>query len=157
MQHVETVVPRIKGNERMRSLTRTVGCLLLITGLGGCYQTPQQQLIGRWFNGEMSIRFEPDGRVVYSSELGLAHGRYQFEPGKISPQAQQGTPNLFVEVRQNGVRVPYAFEAVFIARDRLRLQDLTERPASRPSETVAQFALLRRAAETAAFGPGGAP
>jgi hypothetical protein len=115
--------------------------------LAGCHRSPQELLIGRWYNGEMSLRFNQDGTALYNSSRGKAPGRYQFEPSLVAAGAQSGTPNLIVEVVHPGGRERYQFEAVFLAHDRLRLHDLTPRPASRPSESVPQFALLRRAGE----------
>ncbi len=118
--------------------------------LAGCHRSPRELLIGRWYNGEMSLRFNPDGTALYNSSRGKAPGRYQFEPSLVAAGAQAGTPNLIVEVAHPGGRERYQFEAVFLAQDRLRLHDLTPRPTSRPSESVPQFALLRRAGEPSA-------
>ncbi len=117
--------------------------------MSGCYQTPQQRLIGRWFNAEMSLRFQPDGSVVFNSTEGLSRGRYEFIPSPTALGAQSGQENLVIDVVRNGRRSRLYLEAVFLAHDRLRLHDHTPRANSLPSESIRQFALLRRAAETA--------
>lgn len=119
------------------------GVLLLC----GCYQTPQQRLIGRWYNAEMSLRFQPDGIVVFNSSEGLSRGRYEFVPTPAALGAQSGEENLVIDLSRNGRRVRLCFEAVFLAHDRLRLHDHTPRATSLPSESLPQFALLRRAGE----------
>lgn len=113
----------------------------------GCYQTPQQKLVGRWYNAEMSIRFNQDGSVRYNSAAGLAPGRYEFAPTQMAPGSQPGTPNLIVEVNRPGQRVRYHFEAVFLAHDRLRLHDLSPHSSNQTNESIHQFAVLKRAAE----------
>ena len=115
----------------------------------GCYQTPQQKLVGRWYNAEMSIRFQEDGSVRYNSAAGLSRGRYEFVPTPMAPGSQSGTPNLIVEVNRPGQRVRYHFEAVFLAHDRLRLHDLSPHSSNQTNESIHQFAVLKRAAEPA--------
>lgn len=120
------------------------GALLLC----GCYQTPQQRLIGRWFNAEMSLRFQSDGIVVFNSSEGLTRGRYEFVPTPAALGAQSGQENLVIDLSRNGRRTRLYFEAVFLAHDRLRLHDHTPRATGLPSESLPQFALLRRAGDT---------
>ncbi len=131
-------------------------CLLLIaagvltTTCSGCYQTPQQKLIGRWYNGDMSIRFRPDGSVVYNSGSGLSRGRYDFQPTGFAAGSQSGVRNLVVETQGRGRRSRYEFEAVFLAHDRLRLHDLSPHSSNATNESIHQFALLKRASESQA-------
>lgn len=129
---------------RSQQIGLMLGGVLLLCG---CYQTPQQRLIGRWYNAEMSLRFQPDGIVVFNSSEGLSRGRYEFVPTPAALGAQSGEENLVIDLSRNGRRVRLYFEAVFLAHDRLRLHDHTPRATSLPSESLPQFALLRRAGE----------
>jgi hypothetical protein len=126
------------------SLLSVMVCLITLCG---CYQTPQQKLLGRWYNGEMSLRFQPDGTAVYNSVQGKSFGRYVFEPPRLVTGSQAGQPNLVVDLATTDGKHRYQFEAVFIAQDRLRLHDLTPKVIDTPTAAVPQFVLLRRATD----------
>lgn len=107
----------------------------------GCQKTPQQQLIGRWSNGDMSIRFREDGRVAVFSRAGRAEGRYVFYGPNAASRA--ASENLIVDVERNGKIARMFLDADFLGTDRLRLSDLTPKP-NRTTDPVADFAVLRR-------------
>jgi len=123
-------------------------CAVCLTLLSGCQLTREQQLIGRWYNSEMSIRFRPDGGVIYNSPAGKAIGVYYFT-GTARPIATTHTQeNLVLDVVRNGQRLRMGFEAELISADRLRLYDLTTRPRiSNEAGTVENTVVLKRASE----------
>lgn len=121
-------------------------CGLMLLSLAGCQQTPQQKLIGRWYNDEMSIRFRPDGRVLLFSRNGRVEGRYVFAEAQSS-NALIKSENLVLEVIGNGKPRRMTFDADFLGEDRLRLSDLSPQ-ARRSADPAPEFAILRRAADT---------
>lgn len=133
---------------KSRMLLMSAGACLVGT-LCGCYQSPQQRLHGRWYNSEMSLRFQPDGRVVYNSQTGLSRGRYFFALDWQPTAGDQATRPLILDIVRNGRRQQLAFEATFLANDRLRLQE-SPRPATgvRPTESIREFVVLRKAEDS---------
>lgn len=88
----------------------------------GCSKSPSEKLIGRWYSGEMTIRFREDSGVIWNSPRGLALGRYDFS-GKIRKiRSEKVDPNLFVDVVRNNERRQFQFEVSFLGADRLRIQ-----------------------------------
>lgn len=134
------------------SFTVVRRCLFLLAASGlwslcGCSQTREQQLVGRWYNENMSIRFQADGSVLMNSRAGRATGRYEFHP---QSDALAKDANLVLNVVRDGRQLQLKFHADLIARDRLRLSDLNERSSrSRPSQSIAEFTMLKRAVEEA--------
>lgn len=121
---------------------------LLMMSLSGCQQTPQQKLIGRWYNDEMSIRFRPDGRVLLFSRSGRAEGRYVFAETQ-SNNALTKAENLVLDVIRDGKPRRMIFDADFLGVDRLRLSDLTPQ-SRRTTDPAPEFAILRRSVESPA-------
>lgn len=121
--------------------------VLLIASLTGCQKTPQQQLVGRWSNGDMSVRFREDGRVLIFSRSGRAEGRYVFYGPNAASRA--ATENLVMDVQRNGKIARMFLDADFLGTDRLRLSDLTPKP-NRAAEPTPEFAVLRRAVDAPA-------
>ncbi len=119
--------------------------LLLVLVLTGCQQSPQQKLIGRWYNDEMSIRFRADGRVLLFSRSGRAEGRYVFAETQ-SNNALSKAENLVLDVIRDGKPRRMIFDADFLGVDRLRLSDLTPQ-ARRTTDPAPEFAILRRGVE----------
>lgn len=119
--------------------------MLLVMNLTGCQQTPHQQLMGRWYNDEMSIRFRNDGRVLLFSRSGRLEGRYVFA-GTTANHALGKQENLVLDVIRDGKPRRMVFDAGFLGGDRLRLTDLT--PQSRRTiDPAPEFAILRRGTE----------
>lgn len=116
--------------------------LLILLVLAGCQQSPQQKLIGRWYNDDMSIRFREDGRVFLNSRSGRVEGRYEYT-GTQASSAQSASQNLVLDVIRDGQQRRLYFDADFLGVDRLRLSDLTPK-ARRTTERAPEFAVLRR-------------
>lgn len=110
-------------------------CLLL----GGC-STAEEDLQGRWFNGEVSIRFRPDGTVLYNSRLtGLVEGVYEYHPHPVTQTSIEPVENLIVDFPGRQLRL----DARFAGRTRLRL---TEMPAEgQAANAIPSVALLKKA------------
>lgn len=124
------------------------GVMLLLATCAGCYQSPLQRLHGRWFNGDMSIRFQPDGQVVYNSRAGLAKGRYVLETEQQAFATHSSPRKLTMDVVRNGKRQTLLYEVTFLANDRIRLHDLNPlRGNSRPTDAARQVVMLKRADE----------
>ena len=122
--------------------------LALLTGTCGCYQTPHQRLIGRWYSAEMSLRLNADGTAVYSSPSGLSVGRYEYLGNELGLSDHGGRPaNLVVDVAREGRRNRYFFVAEFIAQDRLKLQDVTTLRETSVTPRAISFAILKRASD----------
>ncbi|HET6423578.1 MAG TPA: hypothetical protein VFG20_07825 [Planctomycetaceae bacterium] len=119
-------------------------CGLLAASMIGCQKTPQQQLVGRWSNGDMSVRFREDGRVLIFSRSGRAEGRYVFYGPNAASRA--ATENLIMDVQRNGKIARMFLDADFLGTDRLRLSDLTPKP-NRAAEPTPEFAVLRRSVD----------
>lgn len=99
----------------------TVLCLLLIATLSGCSKTPQEALIGRWYNGDMSLRFRQNGTVVWNTQQGLAQGRYLFV-GKVPRWASESTTvQIRLEVERNGETIQPTLNLQFVGEDRMRV------------------------------------
>ncbi len=127
---------------------RTLSCGLLLFLAAGCQQSAQQKLIGRWYNGDMSVRFWEDGRVAIFSRNGRADGRYVYSDSSLDLAQANTTQNLVMDVVRDGKIVRMMFDADFLGADRLRLSDLT--PTRRLSpDPVQEFAVLRRSEEPA--------
>lgn len=122
-----------------------LSCAVLMLSLTGCQQTPQQKLIGRWYNDEMSLRFRADGRVLLFSRSGRAEGRYVFAETQ-SNSAQSVSENLVMDVIRDGKARRMVFDADFLGTDRLRLSDLTPK-SRRTFDPAPEFAVLRRSVE----------
>lgn len=121
--------------------------MLTVLTLCGCYQSPRQKLMGRWYNADMSLRFRPDGIVLFNNLDGMARGRYFFTEERQASEPSPGQRNLVVDVVRNGKRQQYSFDATFLSDDRLRLIEVPLTTADRPTDAIRQFALLRKAVE----------
>ena len=88
----------------------------------GCSKSPSEKLIGRWYSGEMTIRFREDSGVIWNSPRGLALGRYEFTGKTKNVRNDEKDPNLFIDVVRNDERQQFQFEVSFLGEDRLRVQ-----------------------------------
>jgi hypothetical protein len=128
---------------------RSLVPMLLLLAFAGCYQSPLQRLHGRWFNGDMSIRFQPDGKVFYNSRGGLAKGRYVFDIEQQAFATHSSPRKLTLDVVRNGKREKLLYEVTFLADDRLRLHDLNpSRANGRPTDSARLTVMLRKADES---------
>ncbi len=119
----------------------------LCAALSSCSLTPQEQIHGRWYNADMSVRFRPDGAVLFNSRAGRAMGRYVYETSAPAA-ADQTTTNLVLDVVRNGEPLRLEFDARLLSRDRLRLQASPRRSAGRARDGIAATVVLRRATES---------
>lgn len=123
--------------------------LLMLVGLAGCTTSPQQQLQGRWYNDAVSIRFRPDGTLIYnSSETGLVTGRYYFDGERKSVASGTPVSNLTLDLILTDRIVRQAHELQFLGNERLRLQPATPPARGRPSDGIASVVVLRKAKDS---------
>ena len=117
-------------------------CALLIASASGCTQTPQEAVVGRWYNGEMSLRLQPNGAVVWNTQQGLAQGRYVF----VGPVPRWATDNTSARIRldviRNNEQIHPELDVQFVGADRLRIKpaEVTRSRAAARTQVV-----LRRA------------
>ncbi|MCA8997312.1 MAG: hypothetical protein KDA80_10000 [Planctomycetaceae bacterium] len=121
---------------------------LALLSLSACQQTPEQKLLGRWYNGGMSIRFREDRGVVFNTPVGLGVGRYEFDPSVPPPTADTVTPNTRLDLVRNNQRIQLEFYVEFPSQDRMKIVDLNNprRMNPRNPEAAPQFEILKRAA-----------
>lgn len=139
----------------VRKWLRGVGiaCLLLLTVVSGCNETPQQAVLGRWYNGDMSLRFRPNGTVVWNTRQGMAQGRYSFV-GSVPRWASEGTTvRVRLEIVRNGEAIQPTLDLQFVGADRMRVIPGAQ---AQTSATDRLQAVLRRA-QTEAEGTAAAP
>ena len=104
-----------------------VPCLLLTS----CMKTPQENLVGRWFNGTNSIRFSDDGNVRWNSTRGIAQGVYVFDGSLRRTSSNTPVENLTLDLKRRGRALRPQFEAVFLGNDRLRLTPVAQENSQR--------------------------
>lgn len=117
-------------------------CALLVLAISGCTQTPQEAVVGRWYNGDMSLRFQPNGDVIWNTSQGLAQGRYVFV-GQVPRWATDHTSaRVRLDVVRNNVQINPELELQFVGADRLRVKpaDTSRSPLAARTQVV-----LRRA------------
>lgn len=114
----------------------------------GCGATPRGHLHGRWFNEATSIRFRPDGSVVFNSTAtGLTTGRFFFD-GDLKPESA-ATPvnNLTLDLVVDGRLQRWPLEVQFLGNQRMRLQSVALARRGRPSDGIPGMLILRKAAD----------
>jgi hypothetical protein len=110
---------------------------------GGCTLDPETALHGRWYNDDVSVRFEPDGRLVYNSRsTGLVRGAYRFDPTRQSLATTEQTPNLVLYFPNSQRR----FAAEILTSERLQLTSLDSRRNRRDRFATRPSAILKKAA-----------
>ncbi len=115
---------------------------LAFVTISGCTQTPQEAVVGRWYNGDMSLRFQTNGAVVWNSPQGLAQGRYVFV-GQVPRWATDNTSaRVRLDVIRNNETINPELELQFVGSDRLRVKptEVTRSRAAARTQVV-----LRRA------------
>lgn len=127
--------------------------LLAVVSQSGCAKSPSELLIGRWYSGDMTIRFREDSAVIWNSPRGLAKGRFEFSGKVRRVKTDDRVPNLFVDVIRHDEREKLRFEVSFLGKDRLRL-DLIPVSAQSSATLLSQGIVLKRANDTTL---GGAP
>jgi hypothetical protein len=141
--------PRFPG--LLRCFSRRIWMLGLLGAVcgfaSGCELDPEQKLIGRWYNSDMSIRFRPDGGVIFNTPAGRAVGRYYYDGSFRPVSSGHVRENLVLDVVRNGERLRLGFEVEVIAANRLRIYDLNNRvrPGERPDRVSSM--VLKRATD----------
>jgi hypothetical protein len=111
---------------KRRKITSTFlvvfGMCLVALMQQGCSKSPSEKLIGRWYSGDMTIRFREDSGVIWNSPRGLALGKYEFSGKTRNVRYEKEDPNLFIDVVRNDERQQFQFEISFLGPDRLRIQ-----------------------------------
>ena len=133
---------------RLRALPFLSAALCISALAAGCAVSPQDHLQGRWFSESMSIRFRPDGSVIYNSlTTGMTTGRYYFD-GELRPEAST-TPisNLTLDLSVNGRPQRWVFEVQFLGKERLRLQPVRADRRNRAADDFPSVFVLSKAAD----------
>jgi hypothetical protein len=116
--------------------------------LSGCQLSREQQLMGRWYNSNVSIRFRPDGSVLLNTEGGRAVGRYYFDGSVRRQSSDKPRENLVLDVVRNNERLRMSFEIEMISATRLRMYDLSNGlRVNRRGDTIEFMTVLKRADE----------
>ena len=117
-------------------------CSVLIVTISGCNKTPQEAVLGRWYNGDMSLRFRPNGTVVWNTQQGMAQGRYVFV-GTVPRWATENTTvRVRLDVMRNGQAIQPMLDLQFVGGDRLRVNPAAQ---AQTQATNRLQAVLRRA------------
>ncbi|MEW4490031.1 hypothetical protein AB1L42_18250 [Thalassoglobus sp. JC818] len=119
---------------------------IVALSLCGCAKSPEELLIGRWYSGEMTIRFRSDRSVVWNSSAGMAIGRYQFAGETRLSGTSSGTPNLVLDVVRRGESGRYQFQATLLGKDRLQLKTVSQSEGSSSGQSRTAM-VLRRASD----------
>lgn len=142
------------GNEMAKVRITGLGMFLLsIVFFSGCSRSPSELLVGRWYSGDMTIRFREDSAVIWNSPQGLAKGRFEFTGKTSRVHTDEKSPNLFLDVIRNDERRQFRFQIGFIGQDRLRM-DLIPMDPNSIAPGASTYVVLRRANDNTL---GGAP
>ena len=128
----------------MTRVLRTLFLATIVCSLSSCAKSPQESLVGRWYNSDMMIRFREDGSVLYNSRAGRAVGRYVYD-GAARQLSKDDTPyNVTLDVLMNNRRVQLDLRVEFLGNDRLQLQELTIRSPGNDPVNVSRSGILKR-------------
>jgi hypothetical protein len=132
-----------RGNFRFPrlALVAALACLCLAS----CSATPQEQLQGRWYDETLSLRFRPDGGVIFNSRAtGLTTGRYYFN-GELKPAADdEPVANLTLDLVRGDRIVRSQMEAQFVGGERLRIRTLDTRRNGPGGNRIPEVVVLKR-------------
>lgn len=122
--------------------------ILCCCWLSSCSATPQEHLQGRWYNETLSLRFRPDGSLIYNSTAtGLTTGRYFFN-GEMRPEADdQPVANLTLDLVRDNKVVRSQLEVQFLGSERLRVRSAAETDRRRMAENGPGIVVLKRATD----------
>ena len=104
--------------------------IVLIFALGscslpGCGWDRQSKLMGRWYNGDVSIRFRENGSVLYNSlGTGLVEGIYRYDHTALPISSIKPVKNLTVWLPQPGKTLELDFELRYLGESRIQLRPL---------------------------------
>lgn len=131
-------------SKKLAGIALFCGFVMTFCTQSGCAKSPGELIIGRWYSGEMTIRFREDNAVIWNSPQGLALGRFDFSGSVHKLQSKDKVPNLLVDVIRNDERQQFHFDISFLGHDRLRMQ-LIRPGISSDEEQIGQSLVLRRA------------
>jgi len=94
-------------------------------------KTPQEQLIGRWYNSTNSMRFTAEGHIRWNSTRGTAQGNYTYDASLRRSTASEPTQNLSLALYRTGQPLQPAYELQFLGADRIRLTPIITSAADR--------------------------
>ncbi len=102
----------------------------------------RQKLMGRWFNNGISIRFRPNGTVLYNSRAtGLVEGQYHYDPQYQPISQAKAVKNLTVWLPRPGKTLVLEFELRYLGESEIQLRRIPKPRKSRQpldfSETMA--------------------
>ena len=92
--------------------------------LCSCMETPQEKLIGRWFNKSNSIRFTAEGHVRWNSPRGTSQGYFTYDGSARRTSSNVAVRNLSLDLTRKGLPLQADFELEFLG-DKLRLTPLS--------------------------------
>lgn len=102
--------------------------------------------MGRWYSKDLSIRFRPNGTVLYNSRsTGLVEGQYQYKPTSANFASTKAQKNLTVWLPQPGRTVVLTFELRPLGNDRIQLKQIRERNTSQENSNLTVGMVLHRA------------
>jgi hypothetical protein len=136
-------MPRFQGGVFQRWMRRLL-LLVALFALPSCQKSPQESLVGRWYNPDMSIRFREDGSVLFSSRAGRGVGRYVFDGSERKLTSTQVPRNVIMDVLMNNERVRLEFQFEFLSQDRMQLHGLLVRRGGTPALELNRKGVLKR-------------
>lgn len=116
--------------------------MILCLSLCSCMETPQEKLVGRWFNSSNTIRFTDEGYARWNSRMGDAQGIYEYDGAIRRTSANEPVRNLSFDLVRAGQSLQSDFELEFLGDDRLRLT-----PVDGASVEFRRVLVLQRAGE----------
>lgn len=126
-------------SSRSRRLLAPLFCLLAVTCCS-CMETPQERLIGRWFNSQNSIRFNDDGTLVWNARTRRAYGKYWYTGESRASSTNQVQPNLTLQLVTPDGELVSQYELQLLGVDKMRLQ-----PVNRNNDAVRGLFVLTKA------------
>ncbi len=132
-------------------------CALLITTVCGCSQTPQEAVLGRWYNGDMSLRFRPNGTVVWNTRQGMAQGKYSFVGDVPRWASESTTVRIRLDVTRNGQAIQPTLDLQFVGSDRMRVIPSTQAQTRATDRLQAVLKRAQSESETATASAATAP
>ncbi len=118
----------------------------------GCGLARPSKLLGRWYNGDVSIRFRENGSVLYNSQnTGLVEGIYRYDSSALPIASTKPVKNLTLWLPQPGTTLVLDFELRYLGDQRIQIRPIFEK-SDAPQDPAALAALgviLKKAASDA--------
>ena len=126
--------------------SRLIILLLAIasSSLLGCGLARQSKLLGRWYNGDVSIRFRENGSLLYNSlGTGLVEGIYRYDHTTLPISSIKPVKNLTVWLPQPGKTLVLDFELRHLGDQRIQLRPIRQKTATaQNSNAVANLGVI---------------